>query len=274
MDSDGQHQVTSAKLALDKLISSNLDLIIGSRFQNQSSIDGLSKKRIKGSKLANFFARYSLSSKYKKITDYMTGFIALRRETCMYFIEKVDISGFKFLYELLSVSNGKLNFDEIPLTFQRRDFGKSKFNYAVVWDFLMSLIHSYLGRVIPRKAVSFAAVGSFGVLVQLTMTYLLLMLTNLDFEIVLPIAVVFAASSNYVINNFLTFRSNSLRYSLFFVGYLKFLLVSSLPIIANVGLANLFYRSVSANTFASQIAAIFIVFIWNYAASSRLVWNN
>ena len=132
----------------------------------------------------------------------------------------------------------------------------------------------YFGRVIPRKAVSFGAVGSIGVLVQLTVTYLLIWLTNLDFEIVLPIAVVFAASSNFIINNFLTFRSNSRRYSLFFVGYLKFLLVSSLPIIANVGLANLFYKSVSANTFASQIVAIFIVFIWNYAASSRLVWKN
>ena len=107
MDSDGQHQVNSAALALNTLISRNLDLIIGSRFQNQSSIDGLSRKRIKGSKLANFFARYSLSSKYKKMTDYMTGFIALRRDTCLFFIEKVDISGFKFLYELLSVSNGK-----------------------------------------------------------------------------------------------------------------------------------------------------------------------
>ena len=138
----------------------------------------------------------------------------------------------------------------------------------------MSLIHSFLGRIIPRKAVSFAAVGFIGVLVQLTTTSLLLWFTKFNFEVVLPIAVVIAASSNYIINNLLTFRANRLRYSSFFVGYLKFLLVSSLPIIANVGLANLFYNSVSANTFASQIAAIFIVFIWNYAASSKVVWNN
>lgn len=274
MDSDGQHQVHLAALALNNLISGNLDLIIGSRFQTQSSITGLSRNRIKGSKIANHFARYSLPSQYKKVTDYMTGFIALRRATCMLYIEKIDISGFKFLYELLAVSKGKLKFNEIPLTFQRRDFGQSKFNYVVIWDFIMSLVHSYLGRLIPRKAVSYAAVGSIGVSVQLTITYLLIWLTNLDFEIVLPIAVVFAASSNFIINNFLTFRANRLIYKSFFVGYLKFLLVSSLPIIANIGLANFFYRSFSANTFASQIAAIFIVFIWNYAASSRLVWKN
>ena len=55
---------------------------------------------------------------------------------------------------------------------------------------------------------------------------------------------------------------------------LKFLLVSSLPIIANIGLTNLFYSQLSVNTFISQIIGILVVFIWNYAASSKVVWNN
>ena len=273
MDSDGQHKVKSAELALKILISSNVDLIIGSRFQTLSKIDGLSKKRIKGSKIANYFARYSLSSKYEKITDYMTGFIALKRDSCISFIEQIDISGFKFLYELLAVSKGKFEFIEIPLTFQKRDYGISKFNYAVIWDFLISLIHSFLGRIIPRRAISFAAVGAIGIIVQLSITYLFLWSTSLNFEIVLPIAVVTSASSNYFINNLLTFRANRLKYKLLLEGYLKFLLISSLPIIANVGLTNIFYKSFSSNTFASQLAAIFIVFIWNYAASSKVVWK-
>ena len=131
-----------------------------------------------------------------------------------------------------------------------------------------------MGRIIPRKAVSFAAVGSIGFLVQISITYFLLWSTNLSFDMVLPVAVVIAASSNYFINNLLTFRANRLKYRFFFEGYLKFLLVSSLQIIANVGLTNLFYKSVSFNTFASQIAAIVIIFIWNYVASSKVVWKN
>ena len=274
MDSDGQHKVKSAELALKILISNDVDLIIGSRFQTLSKIKGLSKKRIRGSKIANYFARYSLSNKYGKITDYMSGFIALKRESCISFIEKIDISGFKFLYELLAVSKGKFDFIEIPLTFHKRDYGSSKFNYAVVWDFLISLIHSFIGRIIPRRAISYAAVGAIGLLVQLSITYFLLWTTKLNFELVLPVAVIIAASSNYFINNLLTFRANRLKYRLLLEGYLKFLLVSSLPIIANIGLTNLFYKSVSINTFASQIAAILIVFIWNYAASSKIVWKS
>ena len=67
---------------------------------------------------------------------------------------------------------------------------------------------------------------------------------------------------------------NKLRNKALFIGLLKFLLVSSLPIIANVGVTNLFYSKFSTNTFFSQLLGIFVVFIWNYAASSKVVWNN
>ena len=78
----------------------------------------------------------------------------------------------------------------------------------------------------------------------------------------------------YIINNILTFRSNKLSGKNFYFGLFKFLLVASLPIIANIGVANLFYNQLSSNTFFAQIAGILVVFIWNYAASSRVVWNN
>ena len=96
---------------------------------------------------------------------------------------------------------------------------------------------------------------------------------GLNFEISLPIAVILAASSNFFINNWLTFRSKRLKNKKLILGLLKFLIVSSLPIFANVGLATSFYNYVTPNTFISQMAGIIIVFIWNYAASSRFVWE-
>ena len=80
-------------------------------------------------------------------------------------------------------------------------------------------------------------------------------------------------SSNFTINNLFTFRANKLKGKRFYFGLMKFLLVSSLPMIANVGVTNLFYNQLSTNTFFSQLAGIFVVFIWNYAASSKVVWN-
>ena len=95
----------------------------------------------------------------------------LKRQSCISLVEKIDVNGFKFLYELLAISKGKLKVSETPLFFQPRKHGTSKLDVAIVWDFLVSLIHTTLGRIIPRKAISFAFVGAIGVFVQLFTSY-------------------------------------------------------------------------------------------------------
>ena len=273
MDTDGQHQVESLYEAIEELLIKDKDLIIGSRFLNNSLIRGLSNKRKKGSLIANSLAKFSLSREYSKLTDIMSGFIVFKSQTVLKLVERIDVNGFKFLYELLSVSKGTLDCNEIPLNFMPRKYGESKLDIAIVWDFLVSLIHSLSKRLIPRRAISFAFVGITGVLVQLLISYSFMWFLGFTFQNVLPIAVVSAATSNYLVNNWLTFRVNRLRNKALFVGLLKFLLVSSLPIIANVGLASSFYKLISPNTLFSQLAGIVVVFIWNYAASSKLVWK-
>ena len=274
IDADGQHEPSYIKKAINFLDSSKVDIVVGSRFKTGSKIRGLSKKRERGSSLANALARFSLYGHYTYLSDYMSGFFVFKRKVCLEFIEKIDVNGFKFFYELLAVSKGKLKVNEIPIFFKERLHGNSKLDLPVVWDFFISLIHSFLRRIIPRRAVSFALVGSIGVLVQLFTIYFLIGVLNLDFEQVLPIGVIVAASSNFIINNLLTFRINRLVGKSFFFGLFKFLLVSSLPIIANIGITSLFYSRLSVNTFISQIGGICVVFIWNYAASSKVVWNN
>ena len=95
----------------------------------------------------------------------------------------------------------------------------------------------------------------------------------MDFVSALPYSVIVAATSNYLINNSLPFRSKRLKNWPLIKGLLKFLLVASLPVIANVGLATSFYNILDMNAFWSQMAGILVVFIWNYVASSKFVWN-
>ena len=274
MDTDGQHEVKTISSALSRLIEDEIDFVIGSRFLDKSLIKGLSKGRKGGSSIANTLARISLPKRYNHITDFMSGCMALNRKSCMSFVEKIDVNGFKFLYELLSVSKGNLRGEEIALTFQPRKHGTSKLDIAIVWDFFVSLVHTSLQRIIPRKAISFGFVGGTGVIVQLSVVYFLIWFMGLEFKTALPFAVVIAASSNYLINNSLTFRSNRLKNRALLIGLVKFLMVSSLPILANVGLATSFFNYITPNTLFSQLAGIIVVFIWNYAASSKLVWNS
>ena len=272
MDSDGQHEPASVRRAIDTLVQSELDLVIGSRFHPEAEILGLSGRRERGSSWANASARFSLPGRYAHLSDYMSGFFALRLEPLLPLIRAVDVNGFKFLYELLAVSRGALATAEVPLSFQPRSYGSSKLDLAIFWDFLISILHSLSLRLLPRRAISFGLVGVSGVAVQLLATQLL-MAAGLGFEQALPFAVVVAASSNYLINNALTFRFQRLKGLALLRGLLKFLLVASLPVLANVGLASAFYSLVARDTLWAQLAGILVVFVWNYAASSRFVWN-
>ena len=273
MDSDGQHEPAAVLRTVQTLQAGDLDLVVGSRFHAEAEIHGLSGRREQGSSWANAAARFSLHRNYAGLSDFMSGFFALRVESLLPLLRAVDVNGFKFLYELLAVSRGRLRVAEVPLTFQPRLSGSSKLDLAIFWDFLISLLHSLSFRLLPRRAISFALVGASGVVVQLLATQLLMLGEQLSFEQALPLAVVLAASSNYLINNALTFRFQRLSGLPLLRGLLKFLLVASLPALANVGLASAYYSFVARDTLWAQLAGILVVFVWNYAASSRFVWN-
>ncbi len=272
-DSDGQHRPQDVFDAVRKLKEDNLDLVAGSRFLTEAKIKGLSSRREGGSSFANSLAAISLPRKYGQLTDYMSGCLVIDIKSCLPYIYAVDVHGFKFFYELLSISKGKLNVGEVALTFEPRLHGKSKLDISILWDFMISFLHTSSFRLLPRRAISFGIVGGTGVVIQLLSTQTLLNMSQLDFKEVLPISVILAATSNYLINNSLTFRDKRLNGISLLKGLLRFLLVASLPAMANIGLATAFYNIVARDTLWAQMAGIFVVFIWNYVAASRFVWN-
>ena len=273
LDGDGQHDPSFILDMIKEIKNSESDLVIGSRFLSSSNLEGLSNKRSLGSKIANKVARFSLPSNYSSITDYLSGCFCLNKETTRMFIRRIEINGFKFLYELLSLSKGKLFVKEVPLIFRERKYGVSKLDLAIVWDFLISILHNLTLRLLPKRAISFGLVGLSGVFVQLFITTFLIKIVSIGFYNALPIEVISAATSNFLINNQVTFRSNRLKDMALIIGLLKFLVVASLPVVANIGITTAFYKYISADTFIAQLAGIAIVYAWNYLASSSFVWN-
>ena len=273
IDTDGQVNPSDLKKAIQRLKENKLDIVIGSRFLSDSKRTGLSKERSLGSSIANKLCRLSLPKKYKHITDYQSICMGIKLSSCLPIIYKVDVNGFKFFYEMLAISSGNLNIDDVALDFKPRLYGDSKLDLAIVWEFLTQLVHYSFFRAIPKRAISFGLASSIGAFVQLLSTQILMTFFNLDFEKSIYISVYFAATSNYLINNSLTFRSNRLNGFNLLKGLVKFMIVISLPLFANIGLATIFYNSINENPVLAQIAGIIVVFVWHYAASSRFVWN-
>lgn len=273
MDCDGQHPPSSVMAALDRLQTPGIDLVIGSRFHSDSLIQGLSERRERNSTIANAVARFSLP-RYRHLTDYMSGFFVCRLQSVLPYVRLIDVNGFKFLYELLAISRGRLGVAEVPLVFQERISGESKLNLAVVWDLGISILHTLLLRSVPRRAISFALVGATGIGIHLLIYALTSRFFQFNFELAQTSAVIGAASSNFLVNNVLTFRFQQLAGLPLLVGLLRFLLVTSMGMVANVGVSSALYHQHTQAPLLAMFAGIAVDFVWKYAASSRFVWNS
>jgi dolichol-phosphate mannosyltransferase len=161
----------------------------------------------------------------------------------------------------------------VPLQFQPRISGESKLNLAVVWDLGISILHTLLLRSVPRRALSFGLVGATGIVTHLLLFSLGRHLLGLGFEQAQILAVVCAASTNFLINNVLTFRTQQLKGFRLVVGLIRFLMVTSLGMVANVGVSSAFYHRISHQPLLALLAGIAVDFVWKYAASSKFVWN-
>jgi dolichol-phosphate mannosyltransferase len=272
MDCDGQHEPSTVRKALDRLQEAGADLVIGSRFHPDARIMGLSAERERNSTWANAVARFSLP-RYRTLTDYMSGFFVCRLQSVLPYVRQVDVNGFKFLYELLAISRGCLRVDEVPLHFQPRISGESKLNLAVVWDLGISILHTLLLRSVPRRAISFALVGATGIATHLLVYGLSRYFFALSFEMAQTAAVICSASTNFLVNNSLTFRIQQLRGIHLLIGLVQFLLVTSMGMIANIGVSSALYHQGSHQQFIALFAGIAVDFVWKYAASSKFVWN-
>ncbi|MEB3242589.1 MAG: glycosyltransferase family 2 protein [Cyanobacteriota bacterium] len=273
MDCDGQHQPATVKMAVNDLLATGSDLVIGSRFHPQAKIMGLSAKRERNSMFANSVARFSLP-RYRYLTDYMSGFFVCQLQAVLPYVRQVDVNGFKFLYELLAISRGGLRIGEVPLEFHPRISGESKLNLPIVWDLGVSILHTLLFRSVPRRAISFALVGMTGVLTHLLIYGLTRRLLSFSFESAQISAVVGAASTNFLINNILTFRSQQLHGLSLLYGLFRFLVVTSMGMVANVGVSSTLYHQASQRPLFAMFAGIAVDFVWKYAASSKFVWNS
>ena len=80
-----------------------------------------------------------------------------------------------------------------------------------------------------------------------------------------------AMTSNYLINNAVTYRDRRKRGLALLVGYGKFVLLCSVPLAANVAVATMVYERGPA-WWVAGIAGAVVAAVWNYVTTARAVW--
>ena len=171
----------------------------------------------------------------RDIADPLTGFFVIRRDAFLRVAPQLRDPGFKLLLDILS-SDRELRHSEVPFDFGQRLHGESKLDSFVAWQFATYLMSRLTRGIVPASLISFLIVGGSGVFVHLAVLYAVLAATG-QFALSQTVAALAAVTSNFLLNNRLTFRDKRLRGTRLVTGYIKFLVISSIGIAANVSIA-------------------------------------
>src|ERR1700736_1831494 len=268
MDADLQHDETQLPKMLALLHSGQADLVVGSRYVEGGSADSFNKQRAGASALATEVAKRVLRV---KIADPMSGFFMIRRDRFEQLAPQLSTQGFKILLDIVATARGNLRIKEIPFTFGSRLHGESKLDSMVALDFLGLVLAKLTHDVVSLRFLLFAMVGSIGLVVHLVALYIALEAFDLPFPEAQACGALSAMTSNFILNNFLTYRDQRLKGFAILRGLLLFYLVCSVGLFANVGVAFSVYDQEPIWWLAGAAGALMGV-VWNYAMSGLFVW--
>jgi dolichol-phosphate mannosyltransferase len=136
------------------------------------------------------------------------------------------------------------------------------------------LTQKLIGPVIPVRFIAFSAIGGLGVFVHMAVLWPMLTLLGTGaFLISQATATLVAMTSNFFLNNILTYRDMRLRGRQLIRGWLSFVAACSVGALANVGIANYLFQGGHSGWFLSALAGILVGAVWNYAVTAVYTWK-
>jgi dolichol-phosphate mannosyltransferase len=269
IDADLQHDETQLGKMLGILQKGDADLVVGSRYVAGGSADSFNKQRAGASALATGIARKVLRV---DVADPMSGFFMIRRDRFEQLAPQLSTQGFKILLDVVATARGSLRIKEIPYTFGARLHGESKLDSLVMLDFVGLVLAKFTNDIVSLRFLLFAMVGSLGLVVHFVALYGALNVVALPFAQAQAVAAICAMTSNFLLNNFLTYRDQRLKGAAILRGLLLFYLVCSVGLLANVGVAFSVYDQ-DPNWWMAGAAGALMGVVWNYAMSGLFVWR-
>ncbi|TCP34089.1 dolichol-phosphate mannosyltransferase [Sphingomonas sp. BK235] len=279
MDGDMQHDERVLADMLRRIAQGDVDVVVGSRYVAGGGVGEWDRRR---AAMSRFATRLAGRLTRAPISDPMSGFFMLRRDAFMAALPNLSTVGFKILLDIAASAPEPLRVAEVPYTFRTRQHGESKLDSLVLWEYLQLLLDKSFGRYVPVRFISFAMVGGSGVFVHFLVLSIVLESLLLfgdgaahqgrSFAIAQGAATLVATTSNFLLNNLLTYRDQRLTGRRLWWGWLSFNLVCGIGFLANVGIAHYLYQRQNYLV-VSALAGIAVTTVWNYAMSSIFTWR-
>jgi dolichol-phosphate mannosyltransferase len=270
MDADLQHDERLLRPMLEMLRKDAADIVVGSRYLAEGGLGDWSKGRRTISAVATHLSRLVL--KGRELTDPMSGFFMMKRDTFDAGVRRLSQEGYKILLDIVASSPGAPRIKEVPYVFGARQHGESKLDSLVILDYVTLLLDKLIGRWVPVRFLMFTAVGSVGVVLHMAVLAAARSL-GLPFLTAQTAATAIAIAGNFFLNNALTYRDKRLKgFGPLLLGLLTFYAVCAVGAIPNVGIANFLFVQ-DYGWWVSGICGVLVGAVWNYAASALFTWR-
>jgi dolichol-phosphate mannosyltransferase len=207
MDADFSHQPSDVPRLLAAL-EQGADLVIGSRYVAGGTIPKQwSLLRRLNSRCGNVAARY-IAGLYR-VHDCTAGFRAIRTSVLRRIqIDRIRVQGYAFQIVLLHAASAiGAEIVELPVSFVDRSVGDSKLGIRDVVEFVTSAL--WIRFQSSKAFIKFCVVGAVGVLVNLGI-FTALLAAGVNKFVASPIAIQSSIITNFLGNNYWTFRRRRL----------------------------------------------------------------
>jgi dolichol-phosphate mannosyltransferase len=276
MDADHQHDEKILPEMLAKAMAGD-DIVVATRYaEGGSAGEGFSSARATGSRVAT---QLSTMLTGVKLSDPMSGFFLMRREVFEEVAPNLSDDGFKILLDIIvsamrfrNANGSALKIGEVPYQFRERLAGTSKMSPLIVIQFLGLLLSKMTGGLLPTSFLLFGLVGGSGLVVHLVTLSLANALLHLPFWASQTVAALVSMTSNFLLNNELTYADKKLRGVRLWIGLASFYAVCSFGLIANVSVANQVY-GYDHQFYLAAIVGVVMSVVFNYAVTRVFTWR-
>lgn len=270
MDADLQHDETILPQMLRTIKESGADLVVASRNVEGGSMGEFAKQRVAVSDLGRKVSRLICRT---EVSDPMSGFFLLDRKLLAEVAPNLSAIGFKILLDLISSADRTLKVREVPYTFRTRVHGESKLDTLVLVEYLQLIADKLIGSWIPPRYVLFGAVGLVGAVIYMALLSVLYRLMGFEFQSALVVSTLAAMTSNFFLNNVVTYRDRRLKGAGLWIGLLSFYAACSIGAVLSIRLSEMLQET-GMHWFLAAFAGIAVASVWNYSMTQFFTWRS
>lgn len=297
-DADLSHDPKRIPAFLGK-IDSGYDMVLGTRYKNGGSIPKnwpIYRKFL--SVVGNLFIKVVMTN--FNVSDWTTGYRAIKRnvvEAVLPHLREPVFNGYTWqIGFLVKALQSGYKIGEVPFHFTDRTVGASKLGLEFFFNTLIYIMKTRINQILHSRFLKFAIIGGIGAVIQLTALHIfrrILLVPALwvfsAYQVSLVLAIETSIISNFIWNNFWTFRDRKLKLWAVPLKFIQFNLTSGGSLLIQfliasageklIGLFTVFEtqigdRSVSLDTGAVfAIVGILVGMFWNFFAYSRIIWR-